>query len=300
MTKSKLKAGQIIVSVIIPCYNNESTIKRAIDSILIQKINNIEIIIIDDGSTDKSVIIAKGMNITNLSIIEIEHSGVSNARNTGIMMAKGHYIAFLDSDDEWMPDKLSTQLKEFVAFPNLGFVSTSAEFRNKDGNLLKLRNYEAKGNILPRLLEGNIIVTSSVITRRDILIELLPAFRSGLSLGEDWLLWIRIAARYPCHVIKRPLVRYYDWQRDKRSNSVIIESGNKIITAIMEDVVLFKHQKLIVPAIRMHYNCVLANRNFKSREYRLFLREIYKIWINSSKNIYGIYKFFRIIISTML
>ncbi|SUC45396.1 Chondroitin polymerase [Providencia stuartii] len=103
--------NHLLVSVVIPCYNSENWIAKAIQSIDNQTFKNIEIIIVDDGSTDNSVNVIKNIKISlPILIINQENSGPSLARNNGVKYAKGDYIAFLDADDEWHPDKIQTQL----------------------------------------------------------------------------------------------------------------------------------------------------------------------------------------------
>ncbi len=103
---------QRLVSVVIPVYNRENTINRAIDSALSQTYSNVEVIVVDDGSTDKTVSIVKEYDDCRIKLIcQKERGGANKARNVGIANSQGEYIAFQDSDDEWLPDKLRSQIE---------------------------------------------------------------------------------------------------------------------------------------------------------------------------------------------
>lgn len=105
------------VSVIIPTYNREKTIKRCIDSVVNQSMPPYEIIVVDDGSTDKTLKILNE-HFKDIKIIKQNHQGAQVARNAGILAAQGEYIAFLDSDDEWLADKLEVQVRELIRKPD--------------------------------------------------------------------------------------------------------------------------------------------------------------------------------------
>ncbi len=114
-----------LISVMMPTYNNAKYIKQAIESIYAQNYDNIEIIVVDDGSTDNTKEILQ--QYKDIKYFYIEHKGISVARNTALENAKGEYIAFLDSDDYWLPNKLNTQMQYFKDHPDCEIVFTKYE-----------------------------------------------------------------------------------------------------------------------------------------------------------------------------
>jgi glycosyltransferase involved in cell wall biosynthesis len=198
-----------LVSVIIPTYNNGQYIQTAVDSVLAQTVSDYEILVIDDGSTDD----------TRLRLEEyagkIEYRYQSNqersaARNHGIRLARGRYIAFLDSDDWWLPHKLERQIAHAEAHPDLGLVYSWVNVVGETGEKLRVSgtgrpSSEAAGADLFRwLLLGNSVPTLSVMVRRESL-EAVGGFDESLTYIEDWDLWIRIASKYPVGHIAEPL-----------------------------------------------------------------------------------------------
>ena len=114
-----------LISVMMPTYNNAKYIKQAIESVYAQKYGNLEIIVVDDGSTDNTKEILK--QYKNIKYFYIEHKGISFARNTALANSKGEYVAFCDSDDYWLPEKLNTQVQYFKEHPNCEIVFTKYE-----------------------------------------------------------------------------------------------------------------------------------------------------------------------------
>mgnify|MGYP001146457269 FL=1 len=119
---------QHLVSVVIPAYNAELYIKHAIDSILCQSHSDLEVIIVNDGSTDNTQAIVMSFTDPRVRLVNKTNGGMSSARNAGVDQAKGEYLAFLDADDYWMPDKLEKQISLLNKKPNIGFCSTMITF----------------------------------------------------------------------------------------------------------------------------------------------------------------------------
>lgn len=219
------------VSVVIPAYNSETTIKQSIESVFNQTIKDFEIIVIDDGSTDETSLILKSIADDRLKVFRQSNSGVSSARNKGINKAKGRFIAFLDSDDYWLPNKLEIQLNYFQKDQNLDLISTSAIFCTK--YKLKYKNSERKkGRTFKRLLKGNHILTSSCMVKRDLL-ENYSGFDSSITLGEDWEFWLRLAKENRFLTISDPLVLYKVHPNQKYSTHIHIRDRKKILESLM-------------------------------------------------------------------
>jgi glycosyltransferase involved in cell wall biosynthesis len=204
------------VTVVIPAYNAAPTVVRAIDSVLTQQGVSTEIIVIDDGSADATVAVvnARIAGLGNAHLLRMpENSGVSAARNVGIRAARGTYLAFLDADDVWHPDKLVKQLARIVQDPQVTLVSCNSRLVAPDGTTLK----EGHVNRPPvegaeawkTLLTYNFIPTPTVLTRTA-LVRDCGGFDEAMAVGEDLDLWIRLATRGKVAMLPEILVNYYD------------------------------------------------------------------------------------------
>lgn len=208
-----------IVSVVIPTYNRDRYVAGAIRSAQNQTYKNIEIIVVDDGSTDDTSIIVKSLQQkdSRIKYLKVKHSGLpALARNAGLRIAKGDWIALLDSDDLWMPGKLNNQL-ELARKYELDFVSSNAivskngkcYFQDKDSQYLQLE----------KLLKENIVLTSSVLVKSKIIKE-LGGFCEDQHIRalEDYELWLEIAAIYRCYFTNDTLLIYTTTSQDSIRN----------------------------------------------------------------------------------
>ena len=237
----------IQVSVIIPTYNRAAVLPRAIDSVLAQKGVDLELIVVDDGSTDDTERLireaqdsglgtrkneepneSKGTRCESLFFRTEKNRGPSAARNLGIKEAKGQWIAFLDSDDEWKPGKLKTQLKFFEGNPAPGPTGRSARrdylicqteeiwIRNgKRVNPMK-KHKKYGGWIFEKCLPLCVVSPSAVMMHRKLFDE-VGLFDESLPACEDYDLWLRIAAKYPIGLIETPYIMKYGGHADQRS-----------------------------------------------------------------------------------
>lgn len=212
-----------LVSIITPVHNASEYLEETIDSVLNQTYKNLEIILIDDASTDLSrEIINKYQGIDNRvkSILLDENVGVANARNQGIRFAKGKYIAFLDSDDIWLKDKLDTQIK-FMKNNNIAFSHTSYQFIDEDGNKIGNSIKVDECTDYTNLLRINSIGCLTVV----IDIEKVGLFEMPNIRHEDYATWLTILKRgYNAYGINESLALYR-----KSATSL---SGNKIKSAM--------------------------------------------------------------------
>jgi len=180
-----------LVSVIIPVYNAEKFISKTIESVLNQTYKNIEIVIVDDCSKDNSrkIIDQYTANYKNIVYhLQEKNCGAAVARNTALKIAKGRYVAFLDSDDLWYPKKLEKQLK-LMKQKNAAICYTAIEMIDEDGNLIKgKRNVKEKINY-NFLLKNTMIATSTVVVDRNIIGDFqMPNIRSG----QDYATWLQL------------------------------------------------------------------------------------------------------------
>lgn len=178
------------ISIIIPFFNRIPTLIEAIDSVLSQSYKNIEVLLIDDGSTDNLNTLKK-IEDPRLHYVYQEHQGVSAARNLGISLSTGEYIAFLDSDDLFIAGKLEKQIKFMYSY-NLLFSHTSYQRINMQGKPMEIINSgRISGKIFPHILACCGIATSTVMIKKEILND--KKFKETVELGEDVCLWIDIA-----------------------------------------------------------------------------------------------------------
>ncbi|HOT74378.1 MAG TPA: glycosyltransferase [Candidatus Wallbacteria bacterium] len=197
-----------LVSVVIPTYNRGNLISETIKSVIDQSYRDIEIIVVDDGSTDNTEEVIKNIKFSNLFYIKTLNSGrPAVPRNTGFKQSRGEYVAFLDSDDIWLPDKVKKQVEIFKSNPEIGIVFCQCKFFGKEYHKNKMFPTRAYcGNVFEKLITGNFVPTVSVLCRRDAL-ENVGLFDEspGLKAFEDYELWMRIAHKFQFHYISEPL-----------------------------------------------------------------------------------------------
>lgn len=195
------------ISVVIPLYNKEKTIKKTIQSVLDQKFTDFELVIVNDGSKDNSVDVVKAIDDPRIRIIDKPNGGVSSARNEGIRQSKSGYIAFLDADDEWLPNHLSDINSLIIEFENCCSVFTT-NFSRKfdDGSVLPSRKDLSRGrinNYFKTICKGSIIHSSSVAVKKDALLH-VGLFNENYTHGEDIDLWNRLARKFNVAYSPRP------------------------------------------------------------------------------------------------
>jgi len=208
------------VSVIIPTYNRANLIKRAITSVARQTFKDLEIIVIDDGSEDDTDKIVQNIADSRISYKKIDHSGVSRARNQGIELSRGRWIAFIDSDDEWLDTKIEKQLKYLENHPQYPACHTD-EIWIKDGVRINQGKKHKKyaGNFFSPSLKMCLISPSSVIIQRDIFTE-IGGFDESFNYVEDYELWLRLTSKYEIGYINEKLVIKYGGHKDQLSRRI--------------------------------------------------------------------------------
>jgi glycosyltransferase involved in cell wall biosynthesis len=198
------------ISVIIPAYNAERTILETIQSVRQQTFQDFELIIIDDGSKDRTLELLQTIKDDRLKIFSYENGGVAAARNRGIFNANGDYIAFLDADDLWTPDKLESQLAALQQHPEAG-VAYSWTYYFMDGQERTLhpgKQLFYQGNVYAQLLVNNFLASGSnpMICRK--VIESVGQFDSACTPCEDWDFYLRLAARCFFVVVPKHQILY--------------------------------------------------------------------------------------------
>ena len=200
------------VTVVIPTFNRASIVVRAIRSVLGQTCQDWELIVVDDGSTDGTEQVVRGFSDKRINYIRHDRNlGGGAARNTGIRHAQGEYVAFLDSDDEWPPEKLQKELEVFRnSDPALGLVYTSKMILDETGRVLEILMAAKSGWVYEALLDWNFIGSCSRVTVKKQALERVAGFDETLVSHQDWDLWLRVArvsrvAPVPNCLVKRHL-----------------------------------------------------------------------------------------------
>jgi len=204
------------ISVIIPTYNRIDVLPRALDSVFSQSDPLTDVIVVDDGSDDGTADMVSA-KYPEVKLIKQQNIGVSAARNRGIAESKGGWIAFLDSDDEWKPQKLERQIICIAENPDAVLIHTD-EIWIRDGkrvNPMK-KHQKSGGRIFQKCLPLCVISPSSVLVKRSLLEE-IGNFDEDLDVCEDYDLWLRICAEYPVHYVDEKLIVKYGSHADQLS-----------------------------------------------------------------------------------
>ena len=264
-----------IVSVIIPTYNREEVLPRAIKSVLNQIFKDFELVIVDDGSTDNTKDVVKNFNDDRVKYFYQKNQGVSAARNLGIKKARGKYIAFLDSDDEWLPEKIEKQISLFKNNTSLDFIGCKRivvnnkkeykekiDFNKEEVSSKKYFKLSLKGNL------RTVCLTSGLVVKRKI-IEKVGFFDKNLPSGQDLDMWWRIFEKGgKFDFVDDYLYKYYEDNNDSLSSSFKGNYKNQIY--------LFKkHYNFIKRYPKVHSrrlqiigtHCMLAGKNKLARKF---------------------------------
>jgi GT2 family glycosyltransferase len=212
-----------LVSVIIPAYNAERTLLETVNSVQNQTLANIEIIIINDGSTDRTGKTIENLNDSRIKAFSYENGGVSVARNRGITHTTGEFIAFIDADDLWTPDKLERQLAALESHPQAAVAYSWTQTIDERGYWLhQYHSVFVEGDVYPKILVNNFLSNgSNVLVRREAILS-VGGFDSTLKSCEDWDFYIRLAAKY--HFVVVP-----DWQIFYRQSPTSMSSNVEVM-----------------------------------------------------------------------
>jgi glycosyltransferase involved in cell wall biosynthesis len=258
------------VSVIIPVYNGESYLADAIESVKAQTYADWEIIAVDDGSKDRSPSILreyeKGLS-AKFRLITQENQGISAARNRAIGISSGEYIALLDSDDVWFPEKLELQVSVLERMEEVAMVYSDCLVVDPQRNVIRKTYFEKPplaGGIFQELLLNNSIPSSSALIRRSVF-QQVGSFNPAYRIAMDYDLWLRIADRYPIEVIDRPLMQYRVHPGGISSNRVEM---------IREDLDITERWLEQRPGLREELAAGLLQKQRSSR-YHLFLHHLH-------------------------
>lgn len=194
------------VSVIIPTYNRAAFLKEAIESVLDQTLEDFELIIVDDGSTDSTGIVAQSFHDSRTIYLYQKNQGVAKARNVGVASSKAPFIAFLDSDDTWLPKKLETQAAFLGEHSDISICQTEELWVRRGVRVNPCAKHKkASGWIFEKCLPLCIVSPSAVMMRRGAF-DALGGFDETFPACEDYDLWLRAALAFEIHTLDEPLI----------------------------------------------------------------------------------------------
>lgn len=253
------------ISVVIPAFNCAAFISRTLDSVLAQAREDLEILVVNDGSTDETAAVLSSYG-NKIRVIHQDNQGVASARNRAIEFTRGEWIAFLDSDDVWHTNKLGMQVKTLAAYPASDIVFSGFRMVDPQDRCLvhdAIRSYYGLfsrqsidwlnvfsggstsvdgcdvyfGDCYPTLFQGNFIKTSTVMVRRESLAK-AGAFRSDLRTEEDYELWLRLCGAGPAAYIDCPLVdarRHPDQLTSLGNARIVADNVARVMSLVKAD-----------------------------------------------------------------
>lgn len=225
-----------MISVVTPAFNAALYLGQAIDSVLAQSISDIELIVVDDGSTDDTARIVASYG-SRVRYICQANQGVAVARNRGLEACRGDLVAFLDADDTWMPDKIKRQLDALTGAPHVRMCYTARLVTDRDLKPISMELSPRKASALEDLLLlGNVVGSpSSPLIERSLLRE-VGGFDPAYSHCADWELWIRLARKTEFLYLPEPLVTYRQHERNmSREIATLERESRNLLEAVFND-----------------------------------------------------------------
>lgn len=274
--------GNPLVSVVMPAYNAARTVAAAIESVRAQAIDELELIVVDDGSTDATPTVLAGLSMPRLQVLRQPNAGPSAARNRAIDAARGRYLAFLDADDVWLPGKLQAQCQALaddarasVAYGWVDFVDDRGQFVHRD------RRAALDGDVYAPLLQHNFIASgSNILVTRDALAR-AGGFDEALRGVEDWELNTRLASQFAFVHVPRVVTQYRKSDDSLSSDIALMEDAFLAARSKVFDAAPAQHRHLAGPCTASFYH-YLAMRSVQTGEWRrapgTTLRLLKKSW----------------------
>ncbi len=197
------------ISVVIPVYNGAKTIRETIASVLAQSFEDLEVLVINDGSTDETGEIVQRIADPRLKLLNYPNAGLAASRNRGIHRAKGEYISFIDADDLWTPDKLAAQYQALQEHPQAQVAYSWTDWIDLDDRLIRpAARLSFEGRVYEYLVLLDFLgCGSNPLIRREFLLH-VGGFDESLPAAEDWDLWIRLAAQGEFVCVRSPQILY--------------------------------------------------------------------------------------------
>ncbi|MEO0456164.1 MAG: glycosyltransferase [Cyanobacteria bacterium P01_A01_bin.114] len=223
-----------LISVVIPAYNSARTIGDTVQSVLAQTFTDFEIIVINDGSQDDTLERLSAIADPRLRVFSYDNAGVAISRNRGIEKAKGEYVAFLDADDLWVPEKLHDQYQALRENPTAALAYSWTEYIDDSGAFFRPGMRPSfRGDVYRRLLVSNFLECGSNPLVRRSALQKVGGFDADLPPSEDWEMWLRLARRYDFALVESPQILYrvstssasFDLKKHERSKLKAIEKA---------------------------------------------------------------------------
>ena len=270
-----------LVSVIIPAYNAENTITETIFSVLNQTFKDLEVIVIDDGSKDKTTELVLEIEDSRVKLFPYENGGVALARNRGISHASGEYISFLDHDDLWTPDKIEAQISALRKSPDASVAyswTINMYSEEKPIRFTKLSPAKFEGDVYSQLLVHNFICSGSNILVRAAAIKSIEGFDPTPVSNEDWDFYLRLAAKWSFVVVPQYQIIYRHTgnsmssqvQRSEKGGLILID---KIYRSVPENLQYLKNQSLCNHYLYCSTLYIESYSNSQTADYRKNLKE---------------------------
>lgn len=234
-----------LISVIIPVYNGEKTIRETIKSALQQTFSDFELIIINDGSQDATLAIVNSIKDPRIKVFSYPNTGSNPSRNRGVSHATGEYIAFLDADDLWTPNKLESQLIALQANPQAAVAYSWTNSIDELGQFLRQGSHiSVTGDVYKQLLLSNFLDSGSNPLIRAHALAAVGGFDESLAHGEDLDMWLRLADHYQFVAVPSPQILYRQSSNSVSSNIKSMEASTlRVLEQAFERKPEFKHLK---------------------------------------------------------
>jgi glycosyltransferase involved in cell wall biosynthesis len=279
-----MKNNEFFFSVVIPIFNKEDTIIATIQSVLNQTFTNFELLLVNDGSTDKSQNIIENIIDERVRLINKINGGVSSARNLGITEAKGNYIALLDGDDEWENDFLETIVSLIYKYPDISIFTTGFAYLI-DGLVIPAQKIEdgIVYSYFEQALNSPIVSSSSICIKKDVF-QVISPFNEQITHGEDLELWARIGKTYKIAVSKQIKV-YYRRGLENQATNFMTNPKKSIVNYIKFDSSLDVFEK-------KYYTKVIISRFFsylKRKQFKYAILVFLKYFKHLQLRVYIVY-----------
>lgn len=290
-----------LVSIIIPTFNCESYIAATINSVLSQSHKDIEIIVVDDGSSDKTKDIVREFN-TKVKLISQPNSGVCVARNRGLSESSGSFICFMDHDDYWYPEKLASQVEIFRVHPEVGVVysrfinwyaDTNGQFPSPESfeprTIQDEIDTEFSGWVYHLFLLDSWMLTSTAIFRSDVL-KKCGGFDESLPFSEDWDLWLRVTREYPMIRMTRPTTLYR--QHQQQGNRLVrdIDYRTRLLTQAVKKWGLCSKDGRCITKSQFFgqlaiYHTIFGLNHLRGGKFGIAISSFFKAWLCTPLNL---------------
>lgn len=219
-----------LISVIIPVFNGERTVLETVQSVLQQTFTHFELIIINDGSSDRTLELLDTVEDQRVHVFSYENGGLPVARNRGIERAQGQYITFIDADDLWTPTKLADQLAALQKNPDAGLAySWTLTMDDQTGALHPGKFVSFEGDVYGQMLLSNFIASGSNAMLTTDAIRSVGEFDAALTSCEDWDYWLRVAAKWPFAVVTKPQILYRQSSGAMSSKVDVMEHNHMVV-----------------------------------------------------------------------